>query len=250
MSVADKLTETEIERYGRHIILPEIGGQGQQKLKAARVCMVGAGGLGSPVLMYLAAAGVGILGIVDDDQVSLSNLQRQIIHATSDIKTDKTTSAANTISLLNPHVQTMLHPVRLNRENAASILGDYDLVIDGSDNFATRYLIADTAEALKIPLVAGALGRFDGSLTVLAPYDNENQNPRYRDLFPAPPTDGTVPSCAEAGIMGAVAGVIGTLQAVEAIKLITGVGRPLIGEILLYDGLEVRFEKMRYKRRA
>ncbi|WP_018688875.1 HesA/MoeB/ThiF family protein [Ahrensia kielensis] len=243
-----KLTGQEIERYARHIILPEIGGAGQQKLKAARVCIIGAGGLGSPVAMYLAAAGVGTLGIIDDDVVSLSNLQRQIIHATDQISEKKTYSATKTIANINPHVKVIAHNERLNADNAQRIFKDYDIIVDGSDNFETRYLVADQAEALGLPLVAAALGRFDGSLTVLAPF--EGNNPRYRDIFPKAPPDGVVPTCAEAGILGVVAGVMGTLQAAEVIKLVTGIGTPLIGQLLLYDALECRFEKMRFKRKT
>ena len=253
MTDETKLKAVEIERYARHIILPEIGGSGQQKLKAARVLVIGAGGLGSPALIYLAAAGVGMLGIVDDDTVSLSNLQRQILHGTGDIGTAKTASANNALESINPHVATMLHNERLTAQNAQSLLEGYDIVVDGSDNFATRYLVADTAEELGIPLVAGALGRFDGSLTVLTPHLTDadgNPCPRYRDLFPEPPPDGAVPSCAEAGILGAVAGVIGTLQAVEVVKLITGTGEPLTGRLLLYDALAARFDTIRYRRRA
>ena len=252
MSDDTPLNMDEIERYARHIVLSEIGGAGQQQLKAARVLVVGAGGLGSPVLLYLAAAGVGTLGVVDDDVVSLSNLQRQILHATDDIGRPKTESAAHTLHGMNPMIDIVEHRERLTGDNAKQILADYDLVIDGSDNFETRYLVADMAEEAGIPLVAGALGRFDGSLTVLTPYDNDADGtacPRYRDLFPEAPPEGTVPSCAEAGILGAVAGVIGTLQAVEALKLITRVGEPLIGKLLLYDALSVRFQTMRYKRR-
>lgn len=253
MSDGKPLKPDEIERYARHIILQEIGGAGQQALKAARVLVVGAGGLGSPVLLYLAAAGVGTLGVVDDDTVSLSNLQRQILHATGDIGRPKTESAAASLNDMNPNIAIVEHTVRLTAENAASIMADYDIVVDGSDNFETRYLVADTAEELKLPLVAGALGRFDGSLTVLMPHaTNENGEPwpRYRDLFPEAPPEGTVPSCAEAGILGAVAGVIGTLQAVEVLKLITGTGDLLVGKILLYDALSVRFQTMNYKRRS
>lgn len=246
-----QLSDDEIVRYGRHIILPEIGGQGQQKLKAARVCVIGAGGLGSPVLLYLAAAGVGTLGIIDDDAVSLSNLQRQIIHGTDNVGDAKTKSAAAHIHATNPHIQVVTHPVRLTSENAKQIFNQYDIIVDGSDNFATRYLAADTAEELRLPLVAAALGRFDGSLTVLAPFETNSQgqqNPRYRDLFPAAPPPGAVPTCAEAGVLGVLAGVMGTMQAMEVIKLITGVGNPLIGQILLYNSLDVRFDKVRYSR--
>jgi molybdopterin/thiamine biosynthesis adenylyltransferase len=251
MSDGKPLKPHEIERYARHIILQEIGGIGQQALKAARVLVVGAGGLGSPVLLYLAAAGVGTLGVVDDDTVSLSNLQRQVLHATGDIGRPKTESAAASLNDMNPNIAIIEHTVRLTAENAADIMADYDIVVDGSDNFETRYLVADKAEELKLPLVAGALGRFDGSLTVLMPHETDEKGeswPRYRDLFPEAPPEGTVPSCAEAGILGAVAGVIGTLQAVEVLKLITGTGDLLVGKILLYDALAVRFQTMKYKR--
>jgi molybdopterin/thiamine biosynthesis adenylyltransferase len=253
MSDGKPLKPDEIERYARHIILHEIGGTGQQSLKAARVLVIGAGGLGSPVLLYLAAAGVGTLGVVDDDVVSLSNLQRQVLHETGDIGRPKTESAADSIAEMNPNVAIEEYCLRLTAKNAEEIMSDYDIVVDGSDNFETRYLVADTAEALEIPLVTGALGRFEGSLTVLIPHETNadgTPNPRYRDLFPAPPPEGTVPTCAEAGILGAVAGVIGTLQAVEVLKLITGTGEPLIGRLLLYDALSVRFHTMNYKRRS
>ncbi|WP_275787174.1 molybdopterin-synthase adenylyltransferase MoeB [Pararhizobium gei] len=247
------LDRNEIQRYARHIILPEIGGSGQQALKAARVLVIGAGGLGAPVLQYLAAAGVGTLGIVDDDTVSLSNLQRQVIHATADIGKTKTDSAADFIARLNPHVLVNRHELRLDAANAAALLSGYDIVADGSDNFETRYLVADTAERLQITLVAGAVGRFDGSLTVLRPWKiagNGRRNPSFRDLFPAPPPPGVVPSCAEAGVVGALTGVIGTLQAMEVIKLITGAGEPLIGRLLMYDALAARFETIKYRRKA
>ncbi|AHK42964.1 MULTISPECIES: molybdopterin-synthase adenylyltransferase MoeB [Ensifer] len=246
------LESSEIARYARHIMLPELGGGGQQKLKAARVLVIGAGGLGAPVLQYLAAAGIGTLGIVDDDVVSLSNLQRQVIHRTADIGQTKVESASAAIGALNPHVVVERHPLRLAADNAEALLRQYDLVIDGSDNFDTRYLAADTAATVGIPLVTGAVGRFDGSLTVLMPYrsgaDGE-PNPSYRDLFPEAPPPGVVPSCAEAGIIGALTGVIGTLQAMEAIKVIAGIGEPLVGRLLMYDALSAQFSTIRYRRR-
>ncbi|WP_421854716.1 HesA/MoeB/ThiF family protein [Oricola sp.] len=251
MSDETKLQAGEIERYARHIVLPEVGGPGQQKIKAAKVLVIGAGGLGSPVLLYLAAAGVGTLGIVDDDTVSLSNLQRQILHATDDVGRAKTDSAAAALGRTNPHVTVAAHPLRLTADNAEALMRGYDIVVDGSDNFETRYVVADTAEKLSLPLVAGALGRFDGNLTVLMPHATDadgNPFPRFRDLFPEPPPEGTVPSCAQAGILGAVAGVIGTLQAVEVLKLITGAGEPLVGQLLLYDALAARFQTIRYGR--
>lgn len=240
------LNTEEIERYARHIILPEIGGYGQQKLKSARVLVIGAGGLSAPVLLYLAAAGVGTLGIVDHDDVSLSNLQRQIIHDSLTVGTLKTSSAAQHLARINPQVAVETHDVRLERENVHDLLFTYDIIVDGSDNFATRYLLADQAALMKKPLVSGAIGRFDGSLTVLMPY--ENDNPSYRDLFPTPPPAGMIPSCAEAGVIGALPGVIGSLQALEVIKLIVGIGEPLIGRLLLYDSLAARFEEIRYGR--
>lgn len=246
------LNSEEIQRYARHIMLPEIGGTGQQALKAARVLVIGAGGLGAPVLQYLAAAGIGTLGIVDDDTVSLSNLQRQVIHGTPDIGRPKIESAAETIERINPHVIVVGHGERLNADNVEQLFGGYDIVVDGSDNFETRYLAADAAERLEITLVSAAVGRFDGSLTVLQPWKIEQdgrQNPRYRDLFPAPPPPGVVPTCAEAGIVGALTGVLGTLQAMEVIKVITGAGAPLVGRLLMYDALAARFETIKYSRR-
>ncbi|MBU4531501.1 MAG: molybdopterin-synthase adenylyltransferase MoeB [Hoeflea sp.] len=247
------LNPDEVARYARHIVLAEIGGSGQQKLKAARVLVLGAGGLGSPVLSYLAAAGVGLIGIVDDDHVSLSNLQRQILHDTAHIGLAKTESAARALKRLNPHSRVVTHEARLTGENAVDILTAYDMVVDGSDNFDTRYLLADTCERLEIPLVTAAVGRFDGSVTVLTPYATNADGqpcPRFRDLFPEAPPPGLVPSCAEAGVVGALTGVIGTLEAMEVIKLITGAGEPLIGRLLLYDGLAASFQTVRYKRKG
>lgn len=252
MSDAEPLSPEEIARYQRHILLPEVGGAGQQALKRARVLVIGAGGLGAPVLQYLAAAGVGTLGIADDDRVSLSNLQRQVIHDTGTIGEEKTESAARALARLNPHVRIIRFEERFSAETASRQLPGFSLLIDGSDNFETRYAAADAAEAARVPLVTGAVGRFDGSVTVLKPYEQDDKgqlNPGYRDLFPAPPPAGLVPSCAEAGVLGALTGVIGTLMAMEAVKLITGIGEPLVGRLLLYDGLAARFDTVRYRRR-
>jgi molybdopterin/thiamine biosynthesis adenylyltransferase len=252
-SETPSLGDSEIARYMRHILLPEIGGAGQQRLKAARVLVIGAGGLGSPVLEYLAGAGVGHLSIVDDDTVSLSNLQRQVIHSSEAIGQAKVDSAKARIAAINPHVDVFGHSLRFDSANGAELARGQDLIIDGSDNFSTRYLSADIAETAGIPLVSGAVGRFDGSLTVLAPHlaDADGRaNPRYRDLFPDVPPEGMLPVCAETGVIGALTGVIGTLMAMEAIKLITGAGEPLIGRLLLYDALAARFDTIRYRRKA
>ncbi len=246
------LTPDEIERYKRHILLPEIGGLGQQKLKAARVLVIGAGGLGAPVLEYLAAAGIGTIGIVDDDRVSLSNLQRQVIHDSGTIGEMKTKSAREKIARLNPHVRVVDFEERFSREWAMRHLPRFNLLVDGSDNFDTRYAAADAAETARIPLVTGAVGRFDGSVTALMPYETDAAgmlHPSYRDLFPEKPPEGLIPACAETGVVGALTGVIGTLMAMEVIKLITGIGDPLVGRLMLYDALSARFDTIRYKRR-
>lgn len=241
------LSSEELTRYARHIVLGEVGGPGQQKFKAAHVLVIGAGGLGAPVALYLAAAGIGTLGIVDDDVVSLSNLQRQIIHRTEKVGAPKVESAKETLLAINPHVKVVTHQIRMTGENARDLIQKYDIVADGSDNFSTRYLTADICAELKKPLVTAAVGRFDGSVTVLKPYEGEN--PGYRDVFPAPPPDGLLPTCAEAGILGALTGIIGSLQALEVLKLVAGIGEPLVGRLLLYDGLGQKFEEIRYKRR-
>jgi len=245
---APPLSADELKRYARHIVLGEVGGAGQQKFKAARVLIVGAGGLGAPVALYLAAAGIGTLGIVDDDVVGLSNLQRQIIHSTDKIGAAKVESAKETLHAINPYVTVVPHRARLAAENAREIISRYDLVADGSDNFSTRYLTADICAELKVPLVTAAVGRFDGSVTVLKPYEGEN--PSYRDVFPAPPPEGLLSTCAEAGILGALTGVIGSIQALEVLKLVAGIGEPLVGRLMLYDGLAQRFEEIRYRRKA
>ncbi|WP_316862281.1 molybdopterin-synthase adenylyltransferase MoeB [uncultured Cohaesibacter sp.] len=246
------LSDQEIERYARHIVMHDIGGPGQQKLKQARVLVVGAGGLGSPVLAYLAACGVGTLGVVDDDTVSLSNLQRQILHASEAVGTAKTESARSSIKRSNPHVTVIAHPVRLTRENGAALVADFDIVVDGSDNIETRYLLADLCEDRHIPLVTAAVGLFDGSITTLKPYEFDEKgrpNPRYRDLFPVGPDKGTQRSCAEAGVVGALTGIIGSMQALEVIKEIVGIGEGLVGRLVLYDGRSARFETIAYRRR-
>jgi len=247
------LSPDEIERYARHLVLPEIGGAGQQKLKAASVLVVGAGGLGAPVLLYLAAAGVGHLGLVDDDEVSLSNLQRQIIHTTQNVGKSKVESAAECLTAINPHPVLELHKTRIDANNASDLVSRYDIVVDGCDNFATRFLVADWCEQLEKTLVTGAVSRFDGSITTLQPFltgPDGTPNPRYRDLFPQAPDDSTVLSCEEAGIMGALTGVIGSLQALEVIKAITGTGELLIGRHLLFDAGSMLFYPVKYGRKT
>jgi molybdopterin-synthase adenylyltransferase len=243
------LTPEEIVRYKRQLVLKEIGGEGQQKLKAARVLVVGAGGIGSPLILYLAAAGVGAIGIIDDDRVSLDNLQRQIVHDTKSVGRAKTKSAAATIERLNPHVETRLYTTRLVPENAIDIVRGYDIVADGSDNFTTRYLVNDACYFAKVPLVFAAVGPFDGHLTTFRAFESDaqgNPRPSYRCLFPEPPPEGTVPPCSEAGILGAVAGVIGTHAAVEVVKELLGLGDSLVGRLLLYDALQARFTTVAY----
>ncbi|MEM1384066.1 MAG: molybdopterin-synthase adenylyltransferase MoeB [Pseudomonadota bacterium] len=237
----------ERERYARHIVLHEIGGQGQQRLKAAKVLVIGAGGLGSPAILYLAAAGVGTVGVVDDDAVSLSNLQRQVLHATEDIGAPKVDSAARAVERLNPNVRIVGHPVRLDGANAAALIGGYDLVLDGSDNAETRYLVNDTAAVLGKPLVFAAIGRWEGQVSV---FDPNQGGPCYRCVFPEPPANALVPACAEAGVLGAMAGVVGAMQAVEAVKLITGAGRPARDRLLLYDALEAEWRSIRLSPRT
>ena len=243
------LTPDEIERYKRQLVLKEIGGEGQQRLKDAKVLVVGAGGLGSPLLIYLAAAGIGQIGIIDDDRVSLDNLQRQIVHDTASAGTYKTRSAAKSIERLNPHVDTRLYTTRLQPENAIEIVSNYDIVADGSDNFATRYLVNDACYLAKRPLVFAAVGPFDGHLTTFRAFErgaDGNPKPNYRCLFPEAPPPGTVAPCSEAGILGAVAGVMGTLQAVEVLKELLGIGESLVGRLLLYDALQARFSTLAY----
>ena len=243
------LSAEEIERYARHIVLQGVGGPGQQKLKAARVLVIGAGGLGSPVLQYLAAAGIGTLGIVDDDDVALSNLQRQVLHGTPDIGVPKVESAAQAIARLNPNVQVMAHRQRIDAQNGRTLVRDYDLVVEGSDNFETRYAVSDACFFEKKPLVTAAVGTFDASLTTLRPFETRaegGKNPTYRCLFPEAPPAGTVPACAEAGVLGALTGMVGAMMALEAIREIVGFGEGLTGRLLLIDSRAMRFETVRY----
>jgi adenylyltransferase/sulfurtransferase len=244
------LSAEELERYARHIVLREVGGPGQAALKRARVLVIGAGGLGAPVLMYLAAAGVGTLGVVDDDAVSLSNLQRQVIHGTPDLDRPKVESAADAIARLNPHVSVQAHAQRLTAANAMDLIGAYDLVADGSDNFETRYLVADACYFARKPLVTAAVGAFDGTLTTLRAHERTSAgkpNPTYRCLFPEPPPPGTVPACAEAGILGALTGVLGSLMALEVIREIVGFGEGLVGRLLMLDARAMRFATLDYQ---
>src|SRR5262245_38903806 len=243
------LSKAELERYARHIVLREVGGPGQAALRRARVLVVGAGGLGAPVLMYLAAAGVGTLGVIDDDVVSLSNLQRQIIHATGDIGRPKVASAADEIAGLNPHVTVEAHGMRLTAANALELMARYDLVVDGSDNFTTRYLVSDACFFAKKPLVTAAVGTFDGTLTTIRAHERSvdgTPNPTYRCLFPAPPPESSVPACAEAGILGALTGVIGSMMALEVIREIVRFGEGLTGRLLMIDARAMRFETLNY----
>ncbi len=242
------LTALEIERYKRHLVLHEVGGQGQQKLKAARVLVIGAGGLGSPLLMYLAAAGVGTIGIIDDDRVSLDNLQRQIVHDTAHVGMPKVDSARQMIARLNPHVSVETHAARIDAANALDLIARYDIVADGSDNFATRYLVSDACYLARRPLVFAAIGPFDGYLTTFKPHEKGPDGvpyPTYRCIFPEPPPPGTVANCAEVGVLGAAAGVVGTLQATEVLKEILGVGEGLASRLLLYDARNTRFNEIK-----
>lgn len=243
------LTAEELERYARHIVLREVGGPGQAALKAARVLVVGAGGLGAPVLLYLAAAGIGTVAIVDDDTVSLSNLQRQVIHTTADIGRAKVESAAAAIQKLNPHVKIETHAVRLTAANALDLVSRYDLIADGSDNFATRYLVSDACFLANKPLVTAAVGVFDGTLTTIRAHERGQDgkpNPTYRCLFPEPPPPGAIPACAEAGILGALPGVLGSMMALEVIREIVGFGEGLVGRLLMIDARSMRFETLHY----
>jgi adenylyltransferase/sulfurtransferase len=238
---AGDLTPDEVERYSRHLIIPEIGAVGQRRLKNAKVLVIGAGGLGSPALLYLAAAGVGTLGIIDDDAVDLSNLQRQVIHGVADVGRLKIDSARDAVAALNPLVDVRLHNVRLDASNALELFADYDLILDGADNFATRYLVNDAAAILGKPYVWGSIFRFDGQVSVFW----EKHGPTYRDLYPEAPPAGSVPSCGEGGVFGMLCAAVGSLMVTEAVKLITGVGRSLLGRVALFDALGGSWREIR-----
>jgi adenylyltransferase/sulfurtransferase len=238
------LSKEEVARYSRHLIIPDVGMDGQKRLKNAKVLVVGAGGLGSPALLYLAAAGVGTLGVIDFDVVDESNLQRQVIHGQSDIGRPKAESARDSIREVNPFVKVNLHQVRLDSSNALDIFRDYDLIVDGTDNFATRYLVNDACVLLGKPYVWGSIFRFEGQVSVFwAEY-----GPQYRDLYPEPPPPGMVPSCAEGGVLGVLCASIGSIMVTEAIKLITGIGEPLLGRLMVYDALEMTYRTIRVRR--
>jgi molybdopterin/thiamine biosynthesis adenylyltransferase/rhodanese-related sulfurtransferase len=239
------LTPADRERYSRHLVLREIGVAGQEKLKAARVLVLGAGGLGSPSALYLAASGVGTLGVIDFDNVDVSNLQRQVIYDTASVGIPKAAAARNRLLALNPHIELIAHQVELCAANVLQLFERYDVVLDGTDRFGTRYLANDACVILRKPLVSAAIHRFEGQAMTYVP----DRGPCYRCLFPAPPGEGLVPNCAEAGVLGVLPGVMGTIQATEAIKLIVGAGEPLIGRLLTYDALAMRFEEFRFKRR-
>ena len=241
MEPAGELTPAEVERYSRHLIIPEIGTLGQRRLKNARVLVIGAGGLGSPALLYLAAAGVGTIGIIDDDTVDLSNLQRQVIHGVADVGRPKIESARDAIAALNPLVDVRLHDVRLDASNALELFAGYDLILDGADNFATRYLVNDAAAILGKPYVWGSIFRFDGQVSVFW----EKHGPTYRDLYPEAPPAGSVPSCGEGGVFGMLCAAVGSLMVTEAVKLITGVGRSLLGRVALFDALGGSWREIR-----
>jgi molybdopterin/thiamine biosynthesis adenylyltransferase/rhodanese-related sulfurtransferase len=238
-------SDTERERYSRHLILPQVGESGQARLKSASVLCIGAGGLGSPTALYLAAGGVGRIGVIDADEVDLSNLQRQILHATPDLGRPKTASASATLSAINPEIEVVAHQFRLTAANVLEVFAEYDLIVDGSDNFPTRFLANDASHLLNKPLVAGAIFQFDGQLTV---FDRSPGSPCYRCLLPEPPAAGAVPSCDEAGVLGALPGVIGCLQAMEVLKLILGQGDGLVGRMLHYDALAARFREIKLRR--
>jgi len=238
-------SDDQLQRYSRQILLPEVGGKGQRKIAAARVFLVGAGGLGSPAALYLAAAGVGTLGIIDNDTVDLSNLQRQILHDTPRVGKPKAPSAAETVRRLNPDVQVVPYTSALGADNVAGLIADYDIILDGSDNFATRFLVNDAAFFQQKTLISGSIFRFEGQVTTLKPHDPSQTKPCYRCLYAEPPPAGMVPSCQEAGVLGVLAGTIGVLQAAEALKEILGIGESLAGRLLVYDALEMTLRTLK-----
>ncbi len=244
---ADELTIDEVRRYSRHLIIPDVGMTGQKRLKNAKVLVIGAGGLGSPALLYLAAAGVGTLGIAEFDEVDESNLQRQVIHGQSDIGKSKALSAKESIAETNPLVDVVLHEQRLDNDNVFEVFEGYDLIVDGTDNFATRYMVNDAAYFLKIPYVWGSIYRFDGQASVFAPTLADDA-PCYRCLYPEPPPPGMVPSCAEGGVLGVLCAAIGSIQVNEAIKLLTGIGDPAVGKLVIYDALELEWRKLKVRK--
>ncbi|WP_244929482.1 adenylyltransferase/sulfurtransferase MoeZ [Nocardioides sp. W7] len=244
---ADELTIDEVRRYSRHLIIPDVGMSGQKRLKNAKVLVIGAGGLGSPALLYLAAAGVHTLGIAEFDEVDESNLQRQIIHGQSDIGKSKAQSAKESIAEANPYVEVILHEQRLDNDNVMDVFRGYDLIVDGTDNFATRYMVNDAAYFLGIPYVWGSIYRFDGQASVFAP-SMAPDAPCYRCLYPEPPPPGMVPSCAEGGVLGVLCAAIGSIQVNEAIKVLTGIGDPAIGKLVIYDALELEWRKLKVRK--
>jgi sulfur-carrier protein adenylyltransferase/sulfurtransferase len=244
---ASSLPIEEVRRYSRHLIIPDVGMAGQKRLKNSKVLVIGAGGLGSPALLYLAAAGVGTLGIAEFDEVDESNLQRQVIHGQSDVGRSKAQSARESIAETNPYVEVVLHEERLDNDNVMSVFEGYDLIVDGTDNFATRYMVNDAAYFLGIPYVWGSIYRFDGQASVFAPTLLDDA-PCYRCLYPEPPPPGMVPSCAEGGVLGVLCASIGAIQVNEAIKLLTGIGDPLVGQLMIYDALEMEYRKLRVRK--
>ena len=245
---ANELTNDEVRRYSRHLIIPDVGMDGQKRLKNAKVLVIGAGGLGSPALLYLAAAGVGTLGIAEFDEVDESNLQRQVIHGQSDIGKPKALSAKESVAEVNPLVNVVVHGERLDNDNVLGIFEQYDLIVDGTDNFATRYMVNDAAYFLKKPYVWGSIYRFDGQASVFWPTLDGAEAPCYRCLYPEPPPPGMVPSCAEGGVLGVLCASIGSIQVNEAIKLLTGIGDPLVGKLMIYDALEMEYRKLKVRK--
>ncbi|WP_298422683.1 molybdopterin-synthase adenylyltransferase MoeB [Rhodoblastus sp.] len=249
MALLPELTSEEIERYARHIVLRDVGGAGQRKLKASKVCVIGAGGLGAPLLLYLAAAGVGEIHVVDDDVVSESNLQRQVLFGVSDLGQPKVEAAAEALRRLNPHVRVVGMKTRLVADNVRALIESCDVIADGSDNFDTRYIVSDACFYAKKPLVTAAVGQFDGSLTTLRPFEtgpDGSPNPTYRCLFPHKPPPGSLPTCAEAGVLGALTGMVGSLMALEVIREIVGFGQSMVGRLALFDLAAMRFETLSY----